>query len=617
MSRANQILLLVMVAAFGHAWPLGGEYIYDDYIYVALNPAVQAGLANWTAFFTDPGTYSSTNAPHYRPFVTLSYAVVVALGGGVVGQKLMQLAIHAGTAVSLFWALSVAWRRFGVGHPALPLGAALVFALMPFNVEAVHYLTARSATLCGLFCLISLALYLSFRAETRPGRQALFYGLHLVTLALALLSKETAVTMPAVLLMADLLLVPRSHLPLRSVRFWWPYVPYALGVLLVWSVMPNVENAFQHLRQVLGSEWRLATAFYCLVENARMMLIPTGLTISHPINEQVRLSDPVTLVSLVGVIAMVAGAWFARRRLPWVSFGILWYFLLIVPSTFVHLNVVLMESRGYTASAGIALALAGLVAALWQRGPAWRRPLAAVIVVVALAFVSVGLQRQQVYASRLNLWEDAAAHNPGSYHARLNLGIQYVLAGNLDGAEQLFRGVVADFPEFVRGHHNLAHVLIERGKFEDAVALLLPLVKERPEAPNHWRQLARAYMGMGRAGDALEAMRNLINAEARNLITKKELFEVAPGESVSGFVDLALRMGRLEDALWAVGMLHRTYPGLLQGDLLEMRVLATGGRLDEAGQVLERIARKLPPGSPEVARWRADLERVRQQAPPR
>ncbi|MBI5135697.1 MAG: hypothetical protein HZA24_00010, partial [Nitrospirae bacterium] len=102
--------LVALATVLGHVWNLRGDYVYDDFIYIVLNPAVQAGLADWTRFFTDPASYSWLPTSHYRPLVTLSYAANVAMGWGMFGFKATQLLLHVATVLLLYRGLTLLCR---------------------------------------------------------------------------------------------------------------------------------------------------------------------------------------------------------------------------------------------------------------------------------------------------------------------------------------------------------------------------------------------------------------------------------------------------------------------------------------------------------------------------
>lgn len=605
-------LVLVLVTVLAHAWEMHGEFVYDDDLYIVNNPAVHAGLEDWTRFFRDPYAYSPARNTHYRPIVALSYAVNQEMGWGTTGFKLTQLALHVLTVLGLYGVVELVRRRFVPMPAVVPFAAAALFAVMPFNVEAVHYMTARSAVMCALFSVGALWLFLWMRIQTVPWKTGVLFAAHLGALGLALLSKETALTVPGALLAADVLLVRRAiGLPFASLRFWWPYAPYLLGLGVALVAMPNVVNTTSHLSQVFGSEWRLATAIYCLVENVRLMVLPTGLTIAHPIDESVRLADAVTLVSGTVVLALLAWAWLSRKRLPLLSFGLLWYFLLIVPSTFVHLNTILLENRGYSASAGIAMALAAAGGHLWQRAGRFRIAVVAASALVSVAFVTVTIQREQIWASNLTMWQDAVAHDPESYHAWLNLGTSYVTAGRVQEGEEIFLRLSR---QTGRGNarKNLAWLYIEQGRYPEALEILQRLVADYPRNPSYIEQVVNVYVQLGRYPDAVAALDSLCRMVRRNEKTRFYVYPNHPARPATAVVQRALSQGDAASAEAAVDVLRKYYPDHPQTDILELRTRASLGQWKDAEAALERLSTRFP-SDPRVRALGRELEAYRQR----
>ncbi len=610
-----QALGVALLAALFHLWNLGGEFVFDDGIYIVMNPAVQAGLADWPRFFTDPGTYAGVAKSHYRPFVTLSYAANIEMGWGIAGFKITQVVMHVLTAVGLLWVVRRLLQGLRIDLPGVPFLAAALFATMPFNVEAVHYLAARSAVLCGLFSVISVGLFLTLRhVQERGGGRVglgLLYLAHLAALAMALLSKETALTLPGLLLVIDLLWFTRREAGFpKRLRFWWPYLPYLAGMVLVLAVMPNVEWAFKYLAKVFGEEWRLSAAIFCLVENIRLMLLPFGLTLSHPISEAGRLTDPLTIGSAMVTLVLLASAWMARNRAPLWTVGMCWYFLLIAPSTFVHLNTVLMENRGYTASMGISLAVAGAIGMLWRAYPRWRMPVASGLTGLMLMFAGVGYQRQQVWASNLTVWQDAVAHNPGSAEAWANLGKAHFDRGEWDRAEAAYRRVLSIRPDAITIMANLAGVFLKQHRYPQALAVLERLVAQDPFHPAYWVNLFHAQSALGRRDAALTTLENLLKAEHRNAIRRRYANPLAPGQAATIMVNLALELNRPERADWAINMLRQTVPDYPLLDLLKMRRFAASGDLTAAEAALAALKERFA-GDPRIREWERELARYR------
>ena len=82
----------------------------------------------------------------------------------------------------------------------LSAGTALLFAVHPMNTESVAYIYHRSESLSTAFYLLSLILFLM-----SVERGTFFLVLSLSSFAAGFFCKETAVTLPVVILAVDYL----------------------------------------------------------------------------------------------------------------------------------------------------------------------------------------------------------------------------------------------------------------------------------------------------------------------------------------------------------------------------------------------------------------------------
>ena len=144
---------------------------------------------------------------HYVPlsWMTLGLDYVV-WGMNPTGYHLTSLVLHSGCAVLVFF---LARRLLIRGNAALAEeprllaasagAAALLFAVHPLRVESVAWVTERRDVLSMCFYLASILMYL--RALASAGRAP--YGIAVGLFVCALLSKATAMTLPAVLLIVN------------------------------------------------------------------------------------------------------------------------------------------------------------------------------------------------------------------------------------------------------------------------------------------------------------------------------------------------------------------------------------------------------------------------------
>ncbi|MEX2282876.1 MAG: hypothetical protein WEE89_10385 [Gemmatimonadota bacterium] len=192
--RANHFLEIALLCALAvgvYALSLTLGFAYDDVVIVKGDVRVtQFQLANILTkpYWTTPGFAL------YRPLVTLSFAVDWAVSGGNAAWFHAVNALWHALATAMLFVFLLAWFRV---RPAL-LGAVL-FAVHPVHVEAVANVVGRAELMAGTLFLAAAALWAHQRPVARWPRLALVCALF----ALAILCKEIAVTLPAILVLID------------------------------------------------------------------------------------------------------------------------------------------------------------------------------------------------------------------------------------------------------------------------------------------------------------------------------------------------------------------------------------------------------------------------------
>ncbi|MGA2068242.1 MAG: tetratricopeptide repeat protein [Thermoguttaceae bacterium] len=184
------LVLLVAAVYCRGAW--NAFVLYDDDEYIYTNPVVRQGLT-WA------GVRWAFEAPHhanYHPLTWISHMLDwQCFGPWAGGHHLVSLAIHAASAVVLFWAL-----RLMTGALWSSAAVAALFALHPLHVESVAWASERKDVLSGLFWMVTLLSYAWY--ARRPG--VLRYALVFLAMGLGLLCKSMLVSLPCVLLLLDI-----------------------------------------------------------------------------------------------------------------------------------------------------------------------------------------------------------------------------------------------------------------------------------------------------------------------------------------------------------------------------------------------------------------------------
>lgn len=439
------VLILLGALALAYANALEADFQYDDYAVIVDNPAVHS-LAAW-----------ARSADSIRPLLKASFALNWVVNSAPWGFHLANLALHGVNAL-LLWALG---RRFLMDRKEdgqawipglLPIFVALLFALHPVHTEAVTYISGRSVAFMATFYLASLLAWVEGRAQNS---RILVLMVSPGFFLLAFLVRETAITLPVALLLWAKL-QERDHSTDRPV--WWDLLPHGvllmgLAVLLAWhrGYVRLLSFGFQGRSLADNLLSQLDAVFYLLTK----LVWPTNLNIDPRL--PVRTEWSTALAWKAFLLAAILGfALMAWRRRPGLAFGILWFFLHLLPTNSVipRLDVV-NERQLYLASAGLFLGLSRECAPI-LRHPGLLRSLAMVaFATLAIAMGWLTRQRNADYRTEISLWESSARAGPHNPRAFNNLGCAYLFAGNQAKAREALTTALRLDPDYAWAKANL------------------------------------------------------------------------------------------------------------------------------------------------------------------
>lgn len=424
---------------------------WDDASYVLENPLITAlTWSNLQAIFAAP------HLGHYSPLQLLSYALEFPLWGrDAGGYHAVNALLHSANAVLLF-ALVLRLTR----DRAVAALVALLFAVHPLNVENVAWIAERKTLLSALFSFACLYAYLDWRGRGGRARYALFLALGL----LAILSKATAVALPALLWAYEWALGERPRrwlapLPLLAVALW------ATWMTLAGHVAGDAIEAGALAPDVLfGTVYPTSVVLWW--RYIGLLLWPAGLSGFYEATLHHSFLAPAVFFSLAGWLAV---AWLALfRGGAQLRFWFLWFAICFAPvSNIIPINTYMADRYMYLPAIGWFVALGlGLRAAhgwLVRRGLRQATPgVLAVCAVLVLGYAAAAWDRTEVWRDEVTFWEDTVRKSPSQYKPRLNLGTAYERRGRLEEAEASYRAALAIWPQGDAAIRNLRMIEARR-----------------------------------------------------------------------------------------------------------------------------------------------------------
>jgi tetratricopeptide (TPR) repeat protein len=419
-----------------------GAFQYDDYNVIVDNPVVHS----WGAFLAD--------LPRgIRPILKFTYTVNWTSGLGLPGFHLVNVALHAGNAVLLFLLAS---RILGpAASPFSSLYPALLFAVHPVQAEAVTYVSGRSVSLMAFFSLSSLLAYLWGRER---GNRFLLYAVSPIFFLLAAASKEVALVLPFALLLCESVRPGKEGWKgaLRAQAVHWALL---LSLVVFLLAHPGYGTLLESCFDIRGAGSNLLSQVHGIAYLLSRLVSPHALNIDPDLPAFSGWGPGPILESLLLSVLFAAGCFGIRARSV-AGFGILWFFLHLVPTnSFIPRLDVANERQLYLASWGLFLAVAAAVDPLRER---WgKRRVAAAAVLLAAVLGGFTVARNDVYRTEISLWEDTVRKSPRKARAWNNLGYAYQQEHRFREAEASYLRALAIDPEY-----DLARGNLERCRFQ-------------------------------------------------------------------------------------------------------------------------------------------------------
>ncbi|MEX1183637.1 MAG: hypothetical protein WEF86_10420 [Gemmatimonadota bacterium] len=436
--RVRAAALLVFAAALLLYLPaVRNGFAYDDHMIVRINESVH-DLSNAHRLFTQP-YWPVEDLGLYRPLVLLGFAVDWAISGGSPGWFHFVNALWNAAASALVFLFLISFV-----HVPVAALAALVFAAHPVHVEAVANIVGRAEVMAAVFSLVALVTWVRSDPD-RPLPPARL-GLVLTCYVLALLSKENAIMLPALLALAD---IARGALTPAAIGRWARCRASAFAMMaaaaLTWLAARGVvlgelgpDAVDPTLDVATATIPRILTALQAWPTILRLLIVPYTLLADYGpgvIMPALGMTAAAAAGALVfaGLVAGGTAAWLRGRGRTAAVLLFLPVALLPTSNLIVPIGIIVAERTLYLPSLVVPMALAFAAASWWQSRH--RTAVIAAASIVILLFSARTLLR-------IPVWDSTA-----SVHAAL----------------------LRDRPDAFRGHWYLARVAVNRNAPREAL----------------------------------------------------------------------------------------------------------------------------------------------------
>ncbi|MES2178682.1 MAG: tetratricopeptide repeat protein [Gemmatimonadota bacterium] len=516
---AATIAALALIAT---ATSIGHDFTFDDRGVILENERVHS-LAHLPRLFAETYWPARFGGDGYRPFVMSLFTLQWAAGHGA------PWVFHAiNILLAIATALAVYWCALAILPPLGAWVAGAFFAVHPVHVEVTGNIVGQSELIVALCVALAMGLYIRARRQGTL-RAALIIAVAAL-FAVALLSKEHAIVLPALIVAADLLVVEGQGWR-QSIRAARPLVLALSLVAVVYllarglvqeditGIQPYGVFKFLHL-----NAWdRIGTMMTEVPRIGQLLVFPTKLSADYSPTDvsAARGFSPAQLPGLVICAGAIVLAVSLRRRAPVVSFGLWWLMIAFLPvsNLLVPAGFITAERTLFLPSVGVVL-LAGAIAVYVSEtiGAGQRRIAALALGVVLCAALARSIDRMRVWKNNERFFAALMRDAANGYRAHYLHALELQRLSRFAEMEVEYRHAIRIFPYDAGMNLGVADAYTRAGMCAQAVTLFEWTFNVDPEAGNGRYEYVYCLARLGRWKDAKrEAFTGLSHAPPQDI----------------------------------------------------------------------------------------------------
>ncbi len=497
-------MVLFLLASLPYANTLFNNFVYDDGHQVVENPYVHSFRYLREIFATTvwsfQGAQGVTN--YYRPLMSFGYLLCYQIAGLVPFTfHLVNIVLQAAIVFLVFCFL----RRLTGEQVALI--AAGLFALHPIHTESVAWIAAITDLELALFYLLAFLLYLRI---SNPARQLGLVAAMCASFALALLSKEQAITLPVLASVFE-----HFYREDRAITSWrqkvMRYAPLWAMVALYLSVRAILLGGVVGVVPHPGLSWYEVglSAIALTGEYLWKLIWPAHLSAFYVFHKSSHLMDGRVLLGLAGIALCGVVFVVLWRRARMVSLAMIWMFITLGPV----LNArwmstgVFAERYLYLPSIAFCWILGWAAVSLWRAdAPAFLRPISRAVplllAAVALLYAVKTVTRNRDWRSDEILFSQTIKEEPDATLMTSDLGAVYFNKGDLPRAEHAWLKALSSGADNVFALDNLALLRQRQHRFDESLDYSWRALRGRRTYVVAHLNLAETLVQMGRLTEA-------------------------------------------------------------------------------------------------------------------
>ncbi|NWF98113.1 MAG: tetratricopeptide repeat protein [Nitrospirae bacterium] len=546
------ILLIILAVFVAYSNSFNADFTFDDLRNITENKSIRD-----LGHFLKELIYKPLNLSS-RYFGYLTLAVNFKLHKfEVYGYHLINFLIHLSTSILVYAFIVFTFKtpylkesKLKEYNKIIAFFSGLLFAVHPIQTQAVTYIIQRFASLATFFYLLSIIFYIRWRLleqDVSYGyakfKKNFFYFLCLISIFMAMKTKEISFTIPLIIIIYELLFF-KGNVKKRLLKL----LPLIMTILIipltfikshtVYKIAVNNIDAIIRLETEVSRWDYLFTQFRVLITYLRLMFFPVNQNLDYDYPLYHSFFSLEVFLSFIFLLAIFfAGLFlliFYRKTSPHlliISFGIFWFFITIsVESSFIPILDLIYEHRMYLPSIGLIIAFCiGIFNLANSYHNKWVFSEKAVIIsltIISLVLMTATFNRNKVWSNNISLWEDVVKKSPQKARPHYNLGTVYLekyFKEKTTFNEYLLNNAIKEFnlairlnPKHAGAYNNLGNAYIIKGMIDKAIESYEASLKLKPDNLDAIGNLGNIYLHKGLIDKAIECYLLILKSKPDN-----------------------------------------------------------------------------------------------------
>ncbi|OGS47362.1 MAG: hypothetical protein A2539_07345 [Elusimicrobia bacterium RIFOXYD2_FULL_34_15] len=498
--KRKYILLLVVFGMLLYANTIKNSYVWDDILFIKEGNFIKNFSNSWV-IFSPKNYFKYTQDFTYRPlpflYIMANYKI---WNTNPIWHRLGNISLHIINGILIFLLIS-----FILKNEFIAFLSGLFFMLHPVNTEVVNMISFNETQISTLFFLLSFLLYLkskkyftvsSFvdnakcshtevaaateeslsKSETlhciqgdgKTGYHANFFVLSIISYFLGVFSKETAITLPAIIILYDFIFDKvklKKYLPFFAVALFYLIIRFFVFRLPTESMIKYPGNSF--LINIL-------TILKNVPEYLSVIFVPINLKAEYKLSIPHSISDLNVILGIILILFCITALIYSYRKSKIMFFSLSWILITFIPTSNIFpMQTIVAERYLYLPLIGFCVTFAVFIEKL-------KKPYNIIIAIFIVIFLTVNVFiRNNDWKDEVSFYTKIFKQVPDSPGANVNMALVYESNKNYEKALELINYAIKLDPDNSDAKNALAFVYKDNEQFDKALELYQKIVDMR------------------------------------------------------------------------------------------------------------------------------------------